>query len=280
MKAIIFLVGTAFPALACINISGINLDGKPIEVGESFLGAQKAYLQPNAKQQEEDKKRWENRRGDLEKKIAAGPGVRDRSDYGGVLAMLGEFAKAKEVLEAAEAAEPGNYAVAANLGTVYELLGDDAKALEWIRKGIERNPSSHKGTEWVHVKILEAKQSISKDPKWLETNTVLGLDYGTDARPAAKSQPADTKYYLVGSLSYQLRERMQFVKAPDALVGDLLFNLGNELAVIGTAQMAKDVYELALKYGAPHKELVQQRFEFVSDVIAKAAAKKPVKRKK
>jgi len=44
-----------------------------------------------------------------------------------------------------------------DLGTAYELAGKNEPALRWIREGLRRNPNSHKGTEWLHVKILEAK---------------------------------------------------------------------------------------------------------------------------
>ena len=92
-----------------------------------------------------------------------------------MLAHSASSRKHGSVLEAAEAAESGDYAVASNLGTTYELLGDNVKALEWIKKGLERNPKAHGGTEWVHVKNLEAKNgSLADDPKWLESHTVLG----------------------------------------------------------------------------------------------------------
>jgi Flp pilus assembly protein TadD len=78
--------------------------------------------------------------------MAGSPTVVDRADYGGVLLHLRQFGKAREVLVEAERLHPGNYQVAANLGTAYELLGDDENALVWIRKGIERNPDSHYGT--------------------------------------------------------------------------------------------------------------------------------------
>ena len=190
--------------------------------------------------------------------------------------FLGQFEKAREVLEAAEQAEPGDYAVASNLGTAYELLGENAKALAWIRKGIERKPGSHGGTEWVHVKILEAKLALAADPKWLETHTVLGLDYGRDARPAriGDAPAAKEKYTVLHGLSYQLRERLKFVKAPDALVGDLLFNLANETAVLGAAQQALGIYDLAAEYQAPDAAMLKHRANYVRSVVAKAQTKK------
>lgn len=260
------------PAQACINISDVNLDGKKMEFGEGLAWASKASLLP----QRANTVSFQTREKELAAKMAGKPAVRERSDYGGVLVFLGQFQKAREVLEAAEQAEPGNYAVASNLGTAYELLGENAKALEWIRKGIERKPGSHGGTEWVHVKILEAKLALAADPKWLETHTVLGLDYGRDARPARIGGAPAVKetYTVLHGLSYQLRERLKFVKAPDALVGDLLFNLANETAVLGATQQALGLYDLAAEYHAPDAVLLKQRADYVRSVVAKTKTKK------
>ena len=52
---------------------------------------------------------------------------------------------------------PGHHETAANLGTALELAGHDAPALQWIRIGIRRNADEHYGSEWLHVRILEAK---------------------------------------------------------------------------------------------------------------------------
>lgn len=269
MKSVLLATATALlvPAHACINISDVNLDGKKMEFGEEMVWASKASLLPDRT----NTVSFQKREKELAVKMAGKPTIRERSDYGGVLVFLGQFAKAREVLEAAEQAEPGDYAVASNLGTAYELLGENAKALEWIRKGIERKADSHRGTEWVHVKILEAKIALGGDPKWLETHTVLGLDYGRDARPVrvGEAPAAKEKYTVLHGLSYQLRERLKFVKAPDPLVGDLLFNLANETAVLGAAQQALGIYELAETYKAPDAALLKKRDGYVRSIVAK-----------
>jgi len=250
-----------------VNISDVNLDGKKMEFGEDMAWASKASLLPDRT----NTVSFQKREKELAAKMAGTPTIRERSDYGGVLLFLGQSAKAREVLEAAEQAEAGDYAVASNLGTAYELLGENSKALEWIRKGIERKADSHRGTEWVHVKILEAKLALANDPKWLETHTVLGLDYGPAARPArtGAAPVAKEKFNVLHGLSYQLRERLKFVKAPDPLVGDLLFNLGNETAILGAAQQALGIYELAAEYQAPNAALLKQRMDYVRSVVPK-----------
>ncbi len=55
------------------------------------------------------------------------------------------------------AQHPNDYSIIANLGTAYELTGNDEKALELIRKAVAINPNSHYNSEWIHVRILEEK---------------------------------------------------------------------------------------------------------------------------
>lgn len=126
--------------------------------------------------------------------------------------------------------------------------------------GIARNPAAHFGTEWLHVKILEAKIAGAKDPAWLETRSVLGLDFGTGETPSRPpTWPLGSDPKVRRALQYQLRERMGFIAAPDPVVGDLLFDLGNVLALEVSVEHALAAYDLALAYGAPKARLLKQR---------------------
>ncbi|HEY1784515.1 MAG TPA: hypothetical protein VGG30_03165 [Pirellulales bacterium] len=78
---------------------------------------------------------------------------RARSDYAVALVRHGELPQAIEILKAVDEQRPGEYIVAANLGTAFELAGDDRQALEWITTGLHRDPHSQTSTEWLHEKI-------------------------------------------------------------------------------------------------------------------------------
>jgi tetratricopeptide (TPR) repeat protein len=105
------------------------------------------------------------------------------SDYGVLLAYLGRYDEAKAVYEEIEKITPGRYSTAANLGTVYELLGQNDLALKWIKKAVEIDPTSHEGSEWIHVKILEAK---IKGDKALTSEFLLGINFGNDTIPESQ----------------------------------------------------------------------------------------------
>ena len=60
---------------------------------------------------------------------------------------------------------------------------------------------------------------------------------------------------------------MGFVPAPDPVVGDLLFDLGNLLSSSMTVEHAIAVYDLALTYKPVQADLVAQRRAHLQGVI-------------
>jgi tetratricopeptide (TPR) repeat protein len=202
----------------------------------------------------EDRAYWERVRASTEKRRPL-----SRNNMAVVLIHLGRVSEAVPMLEEAERENPGAYVTAANLGTAYELAGDNVKALEWIKEGVRRYGDSHYATEWLHVKILEAKLALEKDPHWLKKNSVLGADLrapevvGRPQRPITdhlgrpKSQAE-----IEAALVYQLHERMEFVKPPDPVVADLLLDLSDLLARTRSAEHAQAVLNLALSYNPEH----------------------------
>jgi tetratricopeptide (TPR) repeat protein len=255
------------PATACMNDYVPNVAA--IERSKSVLEQLQKHTETEP---------WNVRRGRLRKELAAGGDYKVKNDLATALAHTGEAAEAVTLLEQIETEKPGLYVTAANLGTAYELNGNDEKALEWIKKGIERNPESHEGTEWLHVRILEAKLALKSDTNWLEANSILGprtivdptdkaahpdrydlmiIEPGLRIGPAAAGNFAVTgnrgekltPEQIEKALMYQLHERLQFVKPPDAIVGDLLLELGHLLAKRPPGPgSSRAVYQLAAAY--------------------------------
>lgn len=111
---------------------------------------------------------------------------RAKSDYAAQLLRLDEINTALPILEQLYAEYPQEYNIVANLGTAYELAGQDSKALYLLHKGVFINPNSHRGSEWIHLKILEAKIGLKANPLWLQQNPILGFDFGKDTLPKKK----------------------------------------------------------------------------------------------
>ena len=193
-----------------------------------------------------------------------------RSDYASALVRRGESAKAVEILESVEKERPGEYQVAANLGTAYELSGDLVKAHHWISEGIRRNPQSHEGTEWLHLRVLEARQALAKDPRWLQSHSVTGLDFGPSPEPRKPERwPKDSANAqgVITALTYQLRERMAFVKAPDPVVGSLLADLAVMLLLYRAPDVAVPVFDLALSYRLVKADRLAERKSVAEEII-------------
>jgi len=181
--------------------------------------------------------------------------IEDYSDYGAMLVYNGQYLQAKSIFIEIESKTPGLYATASNLGTTYELLGQNDSALYWITKAIKINPNSHEGSEWIHLKILEAKIKSSGDNKYFLTHNLLSLDFGNTENPENKNNIDLLK--LRDQLYHQLNERMSFVKPQDQIVGQLLFDLGNVNAMTIDVKSGLQVYQVAKQYG------------FTSDLLTK-----------
>lgn len=207
----------------------------------------------------------------LDKKIAAFESntkpktYKDSSDFAVALIKRGYIYRALGILESIAKRMPDDYTIAANLGTCYELVGQNEAALGWIKKGIRLNPQSHQGSEWVHVKILEAKIALAKNPEWLKTNKVLALP--GQIKPVkkeaveGKEKNSDFTYQHFDSLErhviYQLRERLPFMTPPDALMAAVLKELAyyEEKSAVEVAIMH---YTYALEYSSSDEALRTQ----------------------
>lgn len=167
------------------------------------------------------------------------------SDLGYVLVIQKKYSEALNIYLKIEQLKPNRYSTASNLGTIYELLGDNKKALNWINKAIQINPKSHNGSEWLHAKILQAKIG---GVKYLNPNFLISTDFGEDIEPKNKISKSNRKT-LIKVLYYQLNERVSFIKTEDKIISLLLFELGNLALLDKKYDDAINIYEKAQDYG-------------------------------
>lgn len=181
----------------------------------------------------------------LEKKLQSDKSLELLSDYALNLVRAEKVKEALVVFEKLVAKYPDEYALQANLGTTYELLGDNKAALKHIKKGLELFPDSHSGSEWIHVKILEAKIALESNPNYLRNHTVLSL-----------TPKQENSEKTATELMIQLKERFPFCKGPDAIMADLFHDLGDCYLETKSYEYAKAFYEVAVKYyGSEDAEL-------------------------
>ncbi|MDB6029556.1 MAG: tetratricopeptide repeat family protein [Verrucomicrobiales bacterium] len=204
----------------------------------------------------------------MEKALRGATEFEKRNDYSVALMYLGRNAEAVELLQTLEKENPGNYSVAANLGTAFELSGANRDALRWIKEGIRRNAQSHEGTEWLHVKILEAKIAAQQDAHYFDSHSVLGLkagDIGSIVKiDGHKLRPEE----LMAAIQHQLMERLKFVKPPDPAVASLLFDYSAIEAAVSSLEGAKDILSLSREFGYPEAP-VQALMQHYNDRISR-----------
>jgi hypothetical protein len=205
----------------------------------------------------------------LEAKIKKSNSYKHKSDLALVLLKLGEKENSLKILQQLIKKFPNEYNIVANLGTAYELNGKNDSALFYIKKAVKLNPDSHKGSEWIHVKILEAKLALQKDPEYLKQNSVLNLDLNyqvlQDQKPVGEE--LEKLLSVKKQLAWQLKERIAFVAAPDPIVSDLLLDLANLVALTDYLEYSMYVYNQALDYSPPHNAKLLEARDHVSEVI-------------
>lgn len=194
------------------------------------------------------------------------------NDYGVYLIYTKQYQKAIQTFERLEKMHPHLAKTAANLGTAYELNGQPEQAKIWIEKGIRLDPKIHEGSEWIHVKILDAQIQQKKNSKWIQQHDVLGLDFGQQARPIAKVKKAiylDQKYNLNTVLEHskiQMNQRLMFV-SQDPLTAQILFNMGNiEVYQLNNEEwVSETLYDRAESLGYTDVALLIQRRDYAKN---------------
>lgn len=288
MRALLVLILlTSNTAHACINIEGVTIDGEYRMVpGESHVDMLRARMneQPSSNLARLEGRAQPDRYG-LGVRMVERPGAGEIDAVRDIL--TGNYNSAIEKLLAIEHANPDDYNTAANLGTAYELAGDNQSALHWIAEGIKRNENSHYGTEWLHKKILEAKIAMERDPNYLKSNPILPFTesptpvpqftFNYDGRALSRDE-------LLNALHYQLGERMLFVKPKDPVVADLLYSFAILEANTRVLEPAVELLKLSKVYGyhdggdidakiAKYQQVIDTTFKFTwGDIIGALVA--------
>jgi tetratricopeptide (TPR) repeat protein len=176
------------------------------------------------------------------------------SDVGYILIIEKKYQEALKLYLEIEKIKPNRYSTASNIGTLYELMGENKKAYKWIKKSISINPESHEGSEWLHLKILEAK---IKDLKDVSSQFLINTTFGEQAVPKSKLSKEELEK-LSKSIYYQLNERMTFIKPEDKVNSVLLFELGNIVKLINSNKEAIKIYNISKDYGF-RDEIINKR---------------------
>lgn len=256
--------------LACLNHyhhTELPLEGGKLDLNALLNGKNKTAL-PYWKHGFEDDELMANPLRRVRDSLAAqGLGKLDYkglSDYAAIELRIGDKKRAVEILGKLYAQYPDEYNIVANLGTAYEVTGNNEQALALLRKAVAINPRSHYGSEWIHVKILEQKTGAKQYDQIINLGSKDFSKWITD-KEYVFPQPADS---LKIQLAYQLHERIAFVAPPDDVVGQLVLDFADIIAKTESKDSAVPFYELATHYNSSLQKTVDARKE-----VLKAAQK-------
>lgn len=179
------------------------------------------------------------------------------SDYGAYLLMAGKTEEGLTLFRALSTKYPDVYAINANTAVAYELAGNIDSAYYWEKRAIAIDPKAHQQSEWLHLKILEAKLQLAKDPDWCLANTVTNIDELFDKEPANRDE-------FLEAFGHQLSERLPFTYGEDRAFGKMLYEFGNAYQTASIYRsyycyaMAKHFYPALATVTDPKMQRIQQ----------------------
>ena len=221
------------PATACLNLYHVNENGRPSH------GMIDLYHFDYEQFNKGELISYYNRMStELKKKSTPIASSTYYSDYAATLLKAGYYKEGLEIFIYLNKVTPRAYNVVANLGTAYELNGKNDSALYWIKQALILDKHSHRGSEWIHVRILEAKINEKATPGWLKTNRFMPESMLTQ----------ETPFNISSALEYQLHERVPFSPAPDAFMAWTLEEFGDYLMKKVSVSEAWKLYAVAKVY--------------------------------
>lgn len=246
---IIFAVLIVNKGISCGNEYGYSLEGKKIYTRYFYLSDNMLHFN------ESDLNEKLN-----EHEVYVKNGTADHEKWSNIalyLMKLGKADSSVQILKRLALKYPTEYTIIANLGTAYELTNQLDSALKYISKGYEVYPRSHFKSEWIHIKILEAKIQAKKNISWYDKNDILPLHELKGYIERGERSMLD----LNNQLFYQIRTRAPFTPAPNKVITNLLLTLGDLNKEYGTYENAFLAYAYAIQFEDRnyHQEKIMKR---------------------
>lgn len=189
------------------------------------------------------------------------------SDYGAYLLMSGHNTEGLTLFRALSKKYPDVYEIRANTAVAYELNGNIDSAYFWQVAAIKLKPNAHNNSEWIHLKILEAKKQMLTDPDWCLKNNVTGITDSISLYYKYSLHEDGQGMWILKQFIDQLEERLPFTYSEDKPMGKLIFELGN-------AYQAASIYRAYYCY-AIAKYLYPQLASFADEKMRQIKIKYP-----
>lgn len=246
---------------ACLNLESTSFKGKKVLLAPDITMYFHTWLRFDI---EREKQSAEIRAAQMLEENRGKWTSQNLSNYSVWLIKAGKVKEAKKVLDTLIVNYPDNYSINANYGTLMELLGENKKALLYTQKAIAIDRTSHDGSEWIHVKILEAKIKNETDASWFKQTNLLGYNFGTGTIPDTSIiKNVLRERAVLKQILYQLHERTYFIQPKDEIVADLFYTAACIFQCTYGNEYAMDLYIMSMDYGNKYKDLCLKRIEYI-----------------
>lgn len=195
--AVIFALGCVLPLHAGVHYSGEKYAELPSQWRGFLLDQRKlrtiAVIPSTGTPASPLRKQYQAEAEKLTKLAGKRPLTADESaDRGALLLRLGETARAIDVLRSAQREHPKHFALAANLGTAWQMQGDLAQATVYLEQAVRLAPAKLRSAEQAHLRVIRLRAREPRDAQTLDD--LFGSSYAEPGRlteAERKRLPAD-----------------------------------------------------------------------------------------
>jgi hypothetical protein len=196
------------------------------------------------------------------------------ADLGALHVRLGEPAKAVAVLREAQRAHPNHFAIAANLGTAWQLAGDLTQAAFSLQQAVRLAPGKHLQAEEYHLKLVRLR--LKKDAVAHELDDLFGIRYVGDKDEYEPGRLADVERKKLPVRAVAIAQQLALWLPAD---GRLLWQLAELAAAHGDVTTAAAMTEgCVVQFGMTsptlrrHRVLLREAAEALAKTSATAKA--------
>lgn len=178
----------------------------------------------------------------------------ESADLGALYIRLGQPDKAMSLLRAAQRSHPNHFAIAANLGTAWQLLGNYEQSKQALAEAVRLAPGKYQRAEELHLKLVRLRQQKKGIAELEELFGVRWVDDAGDYTPG-KMAAAERKKLPEDAVA--LTQHLALALPADGLLLWQLAEMANMHGDLATAAAIMD--GCISQFGLSQKELLRKR---------------------